>query len=335
MGLLIWEHSFITVLFHGVRCFASFCLSFSYMLDGGMALGYIVCSERECCHASSQWFALCSSRLWKWEMCLTDFGEERWMWHQYCVMQYRVLRKVCGRTELQFSQNLKVMCQYFSMFYYNQHYRQGFRILSDASPALRQNDTPSDNTWRLYMAHMLCSMSFVREYTCSTPYSSEEDKSNKTQILDCWLALNYLPDIPTVCKVSKSSPSKSARNIAQHLPPCKIGTPGHNRGTEIRYLYRTPVHMWLIHLHAIAPHITSDILFLSPSMGESQVSPGCFHHCLAGWLAGWLTGWLQSPLSPGLKLPIKAVSYRSPPTGVGDLSCTLWFLALRDGERDK
>lgn len=46
--------------------------------------------------------------------------------------------------ELQFSQNLKVMCQYFtvcSMFYYNQHYIQGFRILSDASQIVKQNNT--------------------------------------------------------------------------------------------------------------------------------------------------------------------------------------------------
>lgn len=151
------------------------------------------------------------------------------------------------------------------------------------------------------------------------------------QILDCWLELNYLPDIPTVCKVSKSSQSKSPGNTAQRFPQCEIETLGHDRSADIHYLYQTPVRTHRIHLHPTHSSTYNlgyiiSLPFHGRVTGESR---------LLSSLSGCPADWLQSHLSPGLKLPIKGVSYRSPPPGVGDLSCTLWFLALRDGERDK
>lgn len=110
------------------------------------------------------------------------------------------------------------------------------------------------------------------------------------QILDCWLELNYLPNIPTVCKVSKSSQSKAPGNTAQRIAPYEIDTPGRDRSTDIHYLYLTPVHTWRIHLHPTHSctlnlwYIIS-LAFHGRVTGESWLLLS-LSGCPAGWLAG-------------------------------------------------
>lgn len=52
----------------------------------------------------------------------------------------------------------------------------------------------------------------------------------------------------------------------------------------------------------IAAHITSDALFLQPSVQESQVSPGRFHHSLAVRPAGCslICPWVEIANKEGL-----------------------------------
>lgn len=191
-GLLIWEQLFITGLFHGVRHFASFCLSFS-ALDGGMAPGHIVCSELECCHASSQWFASCDSRLWKMGKCVS----QTWECGAECdinVTQCRMLRKVCGRMELCVS-SIRIFKSCFSTYggfnvLLQSALHPGFTMLFNVRYSeQRQNNMQLVScTERVYVVHMQCSMALFWDTRVQQSCYSEEAKSNKSRT-DPWLLL--------------------------------------------------------------------------------------------------------------------------------------------------
>lgn len=217
-GLLIWEQLFITGLFHGVHHCAGFCLSFSRALDGEMAWGHIVCSELECCHAS-QWFALCNSTLWKKGNVFHSLGREE-LNVISALPQCRMSRIVCGREELRFS-TVGILKWYlstgFNVSLQSASIHQGFRMLFNVVSALRWSTfTNRSSSTRITVQCRLC---YGMRMFNSLVTRKEPKAISHGQIPDCCSELNYLPYIPTICKVTKASHSKSACNTTQWFFP--------------------------------------------------------------------------------------------------------------------
>lgn len=103
------------------------------------------------------------------------------------------------------------------MFYYNQRYIQVsecfFMFLGTQAEQYSTHKARTEFIWFIYaVQYVLC----YGIYMFDSHVTKRKPKAiSHRQILDCCLELNYLPYIPTVCKVSKPSQSKSACNTAQ------------------------------------------------------------------------------------------------------------------------
>ena len=102
------------------------------------------------------------------------------------------------------------------MFYHNQRYIRAFGMLFNV-PRRSQAEQYSAHTAQRDTAHAVhtqCSMRFIRMFDSRATLRKPKAIS-RGQIPDCCSQLNYLPYIPTICKVPKPSQSKSACNTAQ------------------------------------------------------------------------------------------------------------------------
>lgn len=126
------------------------------------------------------------------------------------VAQCRMLRTVCGRKEF-CSSSIRIPKLCFSTY-------GSFNVL------LQSALHPGFSSVQQYSAHAALT-DFIRlSYRAVSMFSSSVSPRKPKaishgQILDCCSELNYLPYIPTICKVSKASQSKSACNTAQWFSP--------------------------------------------------------------------------------------------------------------------
>lgn len=101
------------------------------------------------------------------------------------------------------------------MFYYNQRYIQVLEcfLMFFSTPA-EQYSTHSP-TAQLYGSQDVYVLCYGIRMLNSRVTPRKAKAICHGQILDCCSELNYLPYIPTICKVSKPSQLKSACNTAQ------------------------------------------------------------------------------------------------------------------------